>query len=96
MSGEAPDSGEGPAPSGPPTTVQAPTSGTEDGAPHASGHVHAHHPATHLQFLEQLKHRNVIRVAILYLVACWLILDPVHVVFHMLEVPAGPTGWLSF
>jgi len=88
MSGEAPDSGEGPAPSGPPTTVQAPTSGTEDGALHASAHVHVHHPATQFRILEQLKHRNVIRVGILYLVACWLILDPVHVVFHMLEVPA--------
>ena len=50
--------------------------------------MHAHHPATKFRFLEQLKHRNVIRVAILYLVACWLILDPVHVIFHMLEVPA--------
>ena len=28
------------------------------------------------------------RVAALYLVVCWLILDPVHVVFHMLDVPA--------
>ena len=27
------------------------------------------------------------RVAILYLVVCWLILEPVHVIFHMLEVP---------
>jgi serine/threonine-protein kinase len=37
---------------------------------------------------EQLKQRNVFRVAMLYLVVCWLILDPVHVLFHMLEVPA--------
>ncbi len=88
MSGETPESGEGPAPTGPPTTVQDPPSGTDDGAPHASGHVHAHHPTIQLRFLEQLKHRNIIRVGILYLVACWLILDPVHVVFHMLEVPA--------
>jgi TolB-like protein len=36
---------------------------------------------------EQLKQRNVVRVAVLYLVVCWLILDPVHVVFHMLDVP---------
>jgi len=50
--------------------------------------VHAHHSAINLRFLEQLKHRNIIRVGILYLVACWLILDPVHVIFHMLEVPA--------
>jgi TolB-like protein len=49
--------------------------------------VHAHHSALQFRFLEQLKHRNVIRVGILYLVVCWLILDPVHVLFHMLEVP---------
>ena len=49
---------------------------------------HAHHPLMHFQLFEQLKHRNVFRVAILYLAVCWLILDPVHVVFHMLEVPA--------
>jgi adenylate cyclase len=48
---------------------------------------HAHHPLVHFRLFEQLKHRNVIRVGILYLVVCWLILDPVHVLFHMLEVP---------
>jgi TolB-like protein/Tfp pilus assembly protein PilF len=87
MSGETPESGEGPAPTGQPTTVQPPGSGTNHGAPHASVHVHAHHSAIQFRFLEQLKHRNVIRVGILYLVVCWLILDPVHVLFHMLEVP---------
>jgi adenylate cyclase len=50
--------------------------------------MHVHRPRIQLRFFEQLKHRNIIRVGILYLVACWLILDPVHVVFHMLEVPA--------
>ncbi len=88
MSGETPESGEGSAPTGPLMTVQDPPSGTDDGAPHASGHVHAHHATIQFRFLEQLKHRNIIRIGILYLVACWLILDPVHVVFHMLEVPA--------
>jgi adenylate cyclase len=48
---------------------------------------HAHHPLVHFRVFEQLKRRNVIRVGILYLVVCWLILDPVHVLFHMLEVP---------
>lgn len=48
---------------------------------------HAHHPLIHFRLLEQLKQRNVVRVAILYLVVCWLILDPVHVLFHMLDVP---------
>ena len=48
---------------------------------------HAHHPLLHLPVFEQLKQRNVFRVAVLYLVVCWLILDPVHVVFHMLDFP---------
>jgi hypothetical protein len=49
--------------------------------------THAHHPLLHLRVFEQLKRRNVFRVAVLYLAVCWLILDPVHVVFHMLDVP---------
>src|SRR6266478_578450 len=40
------------------------------------------------RFLEEIRKRNVGRVAILYLVVSWLILEPVHVVFHMLEVPS--------
>src|SRR6201981_1735352 len=47
----------------------------------------AHHPLFHLPVFEQLKQRNVFRVAVLYLMVCWLILDPVHVIFHMLDVP---------
>src|SRR5215469_4291907 len=49
--------------------------------------THAHHPLLHLPLFEQLKQRNVFRVAVLYLVVCWLVLDPVHVIFHMLDVP---------
>ena len=49
--------------------------------------THAHHPLLHMPVFEQLKQRNVFRVAVLYLVVCWLVLDPVHVVFHMLDVP---------
>ena len=49
---------------------------------------HAHHPLVHFRVFEQLKQRNVFRVGALYLVVCWLILDPLHVIFHMLEVPA--------
>lgn len=87
MSGEAPESRERQAPSAP-AAVQPARSGANDGAPHTSEHVHAHHSPIQFPFFEQLKHRNVIRVGILYLAVCWLILDPVHVVFHMLEVPA--------
>jgi TolB-like protein/lipoprotein NlpI len=50
--------------------------------------THAHHPLLlHLPLFEQLKQRNVVRVAVLYLVVCWLVLDPVHVIFHMAGVP---------
>ena len=38
--------------------------------------THAHHPLLHPPFFEQLKQRNVFRVATLYMVVCWLILDP--------------------
>ena len=49
--------------------------------------LHAHHAVLRFPLFEQLKQRNVFRVAALYLVVCWLILEPVHVVFHMLELP---------
>jgi TolB-like protein len=48
---------------------------------------HAHHPLLHLPVFEQLKQRNVFRIAVLYVVVCWLILDPLHVIFHMAGVP---------
>jgi adenylate cyclase len=57
-------------------------------ASHPPGHAHGHHPSVEFRFLDELKHRNIVRVGILYLVVCWLILDPVHVIFHMLEAPA--------
>jgi adenylate cyclase len=76
-------------PTNPPETAPAATGGTlaaeRNAAP--SGRHHGHHPHIEFKFLEELKHRNVVRVALLYLVVCWLILEPIHVVFHMLEVP---------
>ena len=47
----------------------------------------AHVPLVELKFLEKLRRRNVGRVALLYVGICWIILEPVHVVFHMLAVP---------
>jgi len=93
MSEEAPESRGGPAPTSSAATVQPPPGSTSNGATHAAGQVHAHVSPVQFRFLEQLKHRNVIRVGILYLVVCWLILDPVHVLFHMLTYRCGPTGW---
>jgi TolB-like protein/tetratricopeptide (TPR) repeat protein len=88
--GEESASGDARMPNDPPGAVPVPTGGTELIAPnHAPpGHGYGHHPHIVFKFFEELKHRNVVRVAVLYLLACWLILDPVHVVFHMLEVPA--------
>jgi adenylate cyclase len=71
--------------------VPAPPGGPQAVAPNPEpplGHGHGYHPHIDFKLFEELKQRNVVRVALLYLVACWLILDPVHVVFHMLEVPA--------
>src|SRR6266404_2717926 len=83
-------SGSGQRAKEPLAVVPAPPSGPEGVAPSAGPalHGHGHHPHIEFKFFEELKHRNVVRVAVLYLLACWLILDPVHVVFHMLEVPA--------
>jgi TolB-like protein len=63
----------------------------EDSRSNRTGSPHGHLPALHFHIFEQLKQRNVFRVALLYLVVCWLILEPVHVIFHMLEVP----GWAN-
>ena len=60
---------------------------TDASRPETAGVPRAHQPLMHFSMLEQLKQRNVFRVAALYLVVCWLILEPVHVVFHMLDVP---------
>jgi TolB-like protein/cytochrome c-type biogenesis protein CcmH/NrfG len=84
-------SGAGQKPNKPPGAVPAATEETETVVPTSApplGHGHGHHPHIEFKFFKELKHRNVVRVAVLYLLACWLILDPVHVVFHMLEVPA--------
>jgi TolB-like protein/Tfp pilus assembly protein PilF len=40
------------------------------------------------RFVSELRRRNVGRVAILYLVGSWLVLQPVNVIFDMLDVPA--------
>jgi hypothetical protein len=47
----------------------------------------ASHTIRLFEFLAELARRNVIRVGLLYLTCCWVILEPIHVVFHMLEVP---------
>jgi hypothetical protein len=81
MSGEAPQSGDGLPGAEPPPPVVQPAAGSTP-----PSHARAP-PRIEFKFLAELKRRNVGRVAILYFVVCWLILEPVHVIFHMLEVP---------
>jgi adenylate cyclase len=50
------------------------------------GHPHAHLP--HFQgLLQKIKQRNVGRVAILYIVVSYLILEPFEMFFHLLDLP---------
>ena len=51
-------------------------------------HGHGHLPHLPSAFLEKLKRRNVGRVAILYVVVCYVILEPFEMFFHLLELPA--------
>jgi len=60
---------------------------TENSPSGGSIGTHRHLPLVRFRLFEQLKQRNIFRIAALYLVVCWLILEPVHVVFHMLDVP---------
>jgi adenylate cyclase len=73
MAGEAPNSGDKQ-----PGRVPPPAGGS---APPNHGHIE-------FKFLEQLKRRNVGRVAILYVVVCYLILEPFEMFFHLLVLPA--------
>jgi TolB-like protein len=60
---------------------------TENSASERASGTYPHRPIVQFRLFEQLKQRNVFRVAVLYVAVCWLILEPVHVVFHMLDVP---------
>lgn len=53
-------------------------------SPSAAAH---HHPSLQFRIFDKLKQHNIGRVVVLYVGVCWVILDPVHVVFHMLGVP---------
>jgi len=86
MSARATEAGEGlgaaQASAGPPTPLPTALDATSTTRLARAGHRRAG-----LRFLAELKRRNVVRVAVFYLSFCWLVLEPVHVVFHMLEVP---------
>jgi adenylate cyclase len=55
-------------------------------APNESAHLHAHLPHFH-GLLQKIKQRNVGRVAILYIVVCYVILEPFEMFFHLLDLP---------
>jgi TolB-like protein/Tfp pilus assembly protein PilF len=83
--GQGPESAGG---SSPPTPQ--PATAPETAAPppaDARSAAHLLGPPAHHKFLEKLRRRNVGRVALLYIGICWIILEPVHVIFHMLGVP---------
>jgi adenylate cyclase len=75
-------------------TAEEQRSGEQTGAslgPQAGDSVeHGRHHAfpVKLPFFEEFKRRNLGRVAILYIVVCYLILEPYELFFHLLELPA--------
>jgi adenylate cyclase len=52
------------------------------------GHSHTHPHLPSFKFLEELKRRNVGRVAVLYIVVSYLVLEVFGVFVHLLELPA--------
>jgi len=71
------------------TPAKAPTAPKDDApvAPAPPAKAPAGHGGINLPILQKLKQHHVGRVALLYLGVSWIILEPVHVVFHMLEMP---------
>jgi adenylate cyclase len=62
-----------------------PASGADAPVSHAS--AQSHRFPLQIPFVEQLKHRNVGRVAVLYIVVSYLILEPLSVFLHVLALP---------
>jgi adenylate cyclase len=52
------------------------------------GHSHAHPHLPTFRFIEELKRRNVGRVAVLYIIVSYLVLEVFGVFVHLLELPA--------
>lgn len=73
-------------PPDPAVAVPAPAASGTPAPPAVSSGGH-HSLGLNLRVLDKLRQHNVGRVAVLYLGVCWVVLEPVHVVFHMLGVP---------
>ena len=74
----------------PPPTPQAipPTAPEQVAANHLDvGHHHGHAKLPRMRFLEEIKRRNVGRVAILYIVVSYVVLEVFEMFFHLLEMP---------
>ncbi len=52
-----------------------------------AGHHHGHAHLPRLRFVEEIKRRNVGRVAILYIVVSYVVLEVFEMFFHLLEMP---------
>jgi len=70
-----------------PAKVDAPPQGDAAAASAPPGGAPAPQGGINLPVLQRLKQHHIGRVALLYLGVSWIILEPIHVIFHMLEVP---------
>jgi TolB-like protein/Tfp pilus assembly protein PilF len=62
--------------------------GRAPGHAESGAHGHAHEWPIHLGIIDKLKRRNVGRVAVLYVVVGYLLLEVFELFFHLLEFPA--------
>jgi TolB-like protein/regulator of sirC expression with transglutaminase-like and TPR domain len=84
-----PDEPANEAPTPAPTPEAHPPTSPEQVAAHHldAGHHHGHAQLPPLRFLEEIKRRNVGRVAILYIVVSYVVLEVFEMFFHLLEMP---------
>jgi TolB-like protein/Tfp pilus assembly protein PilF len=72
----------------PPPKAAPPTVPEQVAAHHLNaGHHHGHARLPPLRFIEELKRRNVGRVAVLYIVVSYVVLEVFEMFFHLLEMP---------
>ena len=73
---------------GAPVPAPFPTASEQVAAHHLdAGHHHGHAQLPPFKFLDELKRRNVGRVAILYIVVSYVVLEVFEMFFHLLEMP---------
>jgi adenylate cyclase len=84
-----PDDPPNEAPTPAPTPEAPPPTSPELVAAHHldAGHHHGHAQLPQFRFIEELKRRNVGRVAILYIVVSYVVLEVFEMFFHLLEMP---------